>query len=170
MLPGHSPSPSLHEPQGPCAAGGGYAPALTLPAPSWSRPIQPKKPPAARLSTSISASAFAPSLAPLAPLAFGSIQDDRNLAVLAFARLGSFCINRVGPSARRRRRRHQVGHTPTTRGRVPVQKARSGGRALKQERRPQLRFGDVSLSPVSVARARGVSARNPEFRGSAGAR
>eukprot|EP00964_Phaeocystis_antarctica_P058358 scaffold34620_cov69-Phaeocystis_antarctica.AAC.5 len=29
-------------------------------------------------------------------------------------------------------------NTPTTRGRVPVQKARSGGRALKQERRPQL--------------------------------
>ena len=64
----------------------------------WSRP---------RVSLSIYRSLS--SLAPLAPLAFGSIQDDRNLAVLAFARLGSFCINRVGPSARRRRRRHQVG-------------------------------------------------------------
>ena len=38
-----------------------------------------------------------------------SIQEDRPPAVLAFARLVSFCINRVGLSARRRRRRHQVG-------------------------------------------------------------
>eukprot|EP00964_Phaeocystis_antarctica_P056500 scaffold33323_cov68-Phaeocystis_antarctica.AAC.3 len=43
-----------------------------------------------------------------------------------------------------------LGNTPTTRGRVTVQKARSGGRALKQERCPHLRSGDVS-----VARARG---------------
>ena len=38
-----------------------------------------------------------------------SIQEDRPPAVLAFAHLVSFCINRVGLSARRRRRRHQVG-------------------------------------------------------------
>ena len=37
------------------------------------------------------------------------MQEDRPPAVLAFARLVSFCINRVGLSARRRRRRHQVG-------------------------------------------------------------
>ena len=42
-----------------------------------------------------------------------------------------------------------LGDTPTTRGRFPVQKARSGGR-LKQERVPALRSGDVS-----VVRARG---------------
>ena len=38
-----------------------------------------------------------------------------------------------------------LGDMPTTRGRVPVPKARSGGRALKQERVPELRFGDVSV-------------------------
>eukprot|EP00964_Phaeocystis_antarctica_P087191 scaffold55264_cov52-Phaeocystis_antarctica.AAC.3 len=39
-----------------------------------------------------------------------------------------------------------LGDMPTTRGRrVLVQKARSGGRALKQERVPELRFGDISV-------------------------
>jgi hypothetical protein len=43
-----------------------------------------------------------------------------------------------------------LGDTPTTRGRVPVLKARSGGRALKQESVPGLGSSDVS----SVVRAR----------------
>ena len=43
-----------------------------------------------------------------------------------------------------------LNNTPTTRGRVIAASARSGGRALKQERVPHLRSGDVS-----VARARG---------------
>jgi hypothetical protein len=38
-----------------------------------------------------------------------------------------------------------LGDTPTTRGRVPVQKARSGGRALKQESVPGLGSSDVSV-------------------------
>ena len=38
-----------------------------------------------------------------------------------------------------------LGDTPTTRGRVPVQKARSGGQALKQESVPHLGYGDVSV-------------------------
>ena len=38
-----------------------------------------------------------------------------------------------------------LGDTVTARGRVPVQKARSGGRALKQERVPELRSSDVSV-------------------------
>jgi hypothetical protein len=38
-----------------------------------------------------------------------------------------------------------LGDTPTTRGRVPVQKSRSGGRALKQESVPGLGSSDVSV-------------------------
>ena len=45
----------------------------------------------------------------------------------------------MGPNAR------GVDTPSTTRGRVPVKKARSGGRPLKQERFPELRSGDVSV-------------------------
>ena len=38
-----------------------------------------------------------------------------------------------------------LGDTPTTRGRVPVQKARSGGCALKQESDPHLGSSDVAV-------------------------
>eukprot|EP00964_Phaeocystis_antarctica_P047209 scaffold27304_cov30-Phaeocystis_antarctica.AAC.1 len=52
-----------------------------------------------------------------------------------------------------------LGDMPTTRGRVPVQKARSGGRALKQERVPD---GSVLVTSQWCAQeGAGEPARTP---------
>ena len=54
-----------------------------------------------------------------------------------------------------------LNNTPTTRGRVIAASARSGGRALKQERVPELGSGDVSVVRTSHKRVLATAARTP---------